>query len=330
MVALNAHDLTIGYRQGRHDTVVMEGLDLVLKPGKLTALLGANGRGKSTLMRTLAGSQPRLGGRIEYGGRDIDKMSRKELSRMLSLVYTDRTQAGGLTVKELVSLGRQPYTGFFGRLDDEDRMVVDAAMDASGIRHKQDNFLAELSDGERQKAMIAKVLAQETPVVMLDEPTAFLDVASKADVVKLLHSLAHDKGKAVLLSTHDVSQALLLADELWVITADRQIEQGFTEDLVLGGVMQKMWNGGNASFNMSVGDFDVELPVVLTVNLDCHDMQLRHWIGNALRRNGFGLDAKSDVRVEAKGRNEIIVTRRGRQSTCGSISETLEQLREGR
>lgn len=326
MVALSTHDLVIGYRHGKHDTVIMDGLDLELKPGRLTALLGANGKGKSTLMRTLAGSQPRLSGHIEYAGRDIDTLSRKELSRMLSLVYTDRTQAGGLTVKELVSLGRQPYTGFFGRLDDKDRDVVDSAMSASGIRHKQDCFLAELSDGERQKAMIAKVLAQETPVIMLDEPTAFLDVASKADVVKLLHSLAHDNGKAVLLSTHDISQALLLADELWIITADRQILQGFTEDMILDGVMQKMWDGGSARFNMSIGDFDVDSPIVSSVSLDCRDMQLRHWICNALRRNGVGVADNCDIHVEVRGKNEIIKTYGGRQTVCGSIRELIESI----
>ena len=185
---LYTQGLSIGYRTGSHESVVMQGLDLQLRGQRLTALLGRNGIGKSTLLRTIAGSQPALAGRVLFAGRGVEEYSQREMSRLLSLVYTDRTQTGGLTVRQLVSLGRYPHTGFLGRLDKHDKEVVENAMSATAIAHKATAFVAELSDGERQRAMIAKALAQETPVIVLDEPTAFLDVASRIEVMSLLHT----------------------------------------------------------------------------------------------------------------------------------------------
>ena len=249
------HDLAVGYRNGKRQVVLLEGLNLVLETGKLVALLGQNGAGKSTLLRALTGDERPLAGTIEADGRDLSELSQKDRSRLIALVSTERIQAGALTVKELVGLGRQPHTGFLGRLDNEDHEVVQQAMADAGIIGKADEYMASLSDGERQKAMIARALAQQTPVIILDEPTAFLDVASRIETMRLLQTLAHDRGKAVLLSSHDISQSLMLADELWLITTDRQVITGGTRDLVEGGAMDRLFSNREIHFNPQILDY---------------------------------------------------------------------------
>ena len=251
----STHDLAVGYRNGSELVILLEGLNLALERGKLVALLGQNGAGKSTLLRTLTCDASAMAGQIKVDGKDISSMSQKDRSRLIGLVSTERIQAGALTVTELVGLGRQPHTGFLGRMDEDDRRIVRQAMVDAGIIGKADSYVASLSDGERQKAMIAKALAQETPIIILDEPTAFLDVASRIETMRLLQTLAHDRGKAVLLSSHDISQSLLLADELWLITTDRQVLTGTTQKLVADGAMDSLFNNRDIHFNPNILDY---------------------------------------------------------------------------
>ena len=252
---LTTRGLAVGYRNGKQQVTLLKGLDLILEQGKLVALLGQNGAGKSTLLRALTCDEHPLEGDIEVNGRNLLQMSQKDRSQLIGLVSTERIQAGALTVRELVALGRQPHTGFLGRLDDEDREIVSHAMADAGIIGKADEYMASLSDGERQKAMIARALAQQTPIIILDEPTAFLDVASRIETMRLLQSLAHDRGKAVLLSSHDISQSLMLADELWLITTDRQILTGSPGELVAGGAMDRLFSGRDIHFNPQILDY---------------------------------------------------------------------------
>lgn len=249
------HDLAVGYRNGKNEVTLLKDLNLSLEKGKLVALLGQNGAGKSTLLRALTCDERPLAGTIEVNGRNLLEMSQKDRSRLIGLVSTERIQAGALTVTELVGLGRQPHTGFLGRLDDEDRAIVRQAMEDSGIIGKAGEYVASLSDGERQKAMIAKALAQQTPIIILDEPTAFLDVASRIETMRLLQTLAHDRGKAVLLSSHDISQSLMLADELWLITTDRQVITGNTRQLVADGAMDHLFDNRSIHFNPQILDY---------------------------------------------------------------------------
>ena len=252
---LTTQDLTVGYCNGNRQVALLNNLNLHLDKGKLVALLGQNGAGKSTLLRALTCDEPPLSGSIMVNGKPLAEMSQKERSRILGLVSTERIQAGALTVTELVGLGRQPHTGFLGRMDDEDREVVRQSMADAGIIDKADDYIASLSDGERQKAMIARALAQQTPIIILDEPTAFLDVASRIETMRLLQTLAHDRGKAVLLSSHDISQSLMLADELWLITTDRQVLTGSTADLVASGAMDRLFNNSDIHFNSQILDY---------------------------------------------------------------------------
>ena len=205
---IRTRNLSIGYvLKGGHLKLVHDALDLNLYPGEVTCLLGLNGAGKSTLLRTLCGFQPSLGGEIELKGKPLASYSQGDFSRMVGVVLTEKTNAGGITVYELVSLGRHPYTGFFGQLRQDDRRIIEESLAAAGIAHKARNYVSELSDGERQKAMIAKALAQQCPIILLDEPTAFLDVTSRIETMVLLHKLAVEQQKAILLSTHDLDLA---------------------------------------------------------------------------------------------------------------------------
>ena len=213
MTAITTNRLTVGYRGHR----VVEDISLSLPCGRLVCLLGPNGAGKSTLLRTLCGFQPPIAGTVTISGNDITTMSAAEVARLVSVVLTDRPLTPSLTAAEMVGMGRAPYTGFWGRLSDDDRRLVSEAMQTVGIAPLATRRMGQLSDGELQKVMIAKALAQHTPVIVLDEPTAFLDYPSKVAVMKTLARLAHDEGKTILMSTHDLELAAQLGDELMKI-----------------------------------------------------------------------------------------------------------------
>ncbi len=320
---LQLNGITAGYTVGRHSTEIVTDINLTLYSGQMVSLLGANGAGKSTLLRTVAGTQPPLKGSVTVDGHDLASISRKALSRLISVVTTDRTMAGGLTVAELVGLGRQPHTGFIGRLGDNDRAAVAEAMHAVGISHKAECFVAELSDGERQKAMIARAVAQATPIILLDEPTSFLDVASRTDVLQLLHWLAADSGKAILLSSHDVALSLALSDRLWLLRNDGHITEGQTEDLILDGQMSHLFSDRNVAFDLSTGEFCAAMVGAQKgVNLDCSDTNLRHWLVNALRRNGYAVADSAAIKITAVSPTDILVG----DTRCNSIGAMLHAL----
>ena len=216
--------LSIGYRQKTDSRKVLKDINLSIFSGELVCLLGPNGIGKSTLLRTLSGLLPKLSGTIMINGRALEEYSEKELSKQVGVVLTDHPQLRNMRVEELVALGRSPYTNFFGGLSSEDKVFVDEAISLVGIDKLRGRMIRELSDGERQKVMIARALAQQTPVIILDEPTAFLDFPSKVEVMKLLRNLAHDMHKTILLSTHDLDLAVRLADTLLQV-ADSGIQK---------------------------------------------------------------------------------------------------------
>ena len=209
--------LSVGYKVGH--TVVSD-INLTLQSGKLACLIGENGVGKSTLLKTLTGFLPKLEGSLLLDGKDISEFSQRALARQISIVLTQKPDVQNLTVEEIVGLGRSPYTGFFGKLHANDQQIVDESITAVGIEKLKNRMIQTLSDGERQKVMIAKALAQQTPVIFLDEPTAFLDFSSKVETFQLLQRMAHEMGKLVLLSTHDLELAVRFSDTLLQVNGD--------------------------------------------------------------------------------------------------------------
>jgi len=233
-------NLSIGYRGKNGTRVVAAGINAAIRSGELTCLLGANGVGKSTLLRTLSAFQPKLDGDVLIEEREITTFSDKELSRMIGVVLTEKPDIRNMSVRELVALGRSPYTGFWGTLHDDDWQVVDEAVRAVRIEPLRDRMIHTLSDGERQKVMIAKALAQQTPVIYLDEPTAFLDFPSKVEMMQLLRQLAQMQQKTIFLSTHDFELALQVADTLWLMEkddSDTRLHIGTSQQLAQDGVL---------------------------------------------------------------------------------------------
>lgn len=214
---LELRNLYIGYADDTKRSIVAETLNASLPRGVLACLIGANGVGKSTLMRTMAAFQPPLRGEVCIDGKSVADYSAKELSEKIGVVLTERNMSADLTVEEVVGLGRIPYTTFWGTLTQADRRIVDEALAWVAIEELRYRKLHQLSDGERQKVMIAKALAQQTPVIFLDEPTAFLDYPSKIAMMQLLRRLAHEQHKLILLSTHDLEIAFQTADYIWLL-----------------------------------------------------------------------------------------------------------------
>ncbi len=210
-MVINLSQLSVGYSLSHP---VISDINLELRSGQLACLIGENGIGKSTLLKTLTGFLPKLKGSLLLGNRDIESFSQRELARQVSIVLTQKPDVQNLTIEEIIGLGRSPYTGFFGRLRAEDRKVVDDAIATMGIEKLRGRMIQNLSDGERQKVMIAKALAQETSIILLDEPTAFLDFPSKAETFQSLQRMAHERDKLILLSTHDLELAVRFADSL--------------------------------------------------------------------------------------------------------------------
>lgn len=215
---ISLSQLSVGYTLSHP---VISDINLELRSGQLACLIGENGIGKSTLLKTLTGFLPKLKGSLLLGNRDIDSFSQRELARQVSIVLTQKPDVQNLTIEEIIGLGRSPYTGFFGRLRAEDRKVVDDAIATMGIEKLRGRMIQTLSDGERQKVMIAKALAQETSIILLDEPTAFLDFPSKAETFQSLQRMAHERDKLILLSTHDLELAVRFADSLLEVKSGR-------------------------------------------------------------------------------------------------------------
>jgi len=331
-VTLKATGLGIGYSDGRSPaTLLHENLNLELRAGELTYLLGPNGAGKSTLIRTLVGFQPRLVGEVSIGGKPIKGYSQGEYAKLVSVVLTERSLVGGMTVRELVGMGRYPHTGYFGILRTKDHRVVERAIAKVGIADLAAKYVSDLSDGERQKAMIAKALAQETPIIILDEPTAFLDLPSKIEVMVLLHNLAVETKKSILLSTHDLELALQLADRLWLLAKGRELVSGVPEDLVLSGEFNSFFEREGILFDKETGSFRVHNPIAKSVHITGAGVEAQ-WVANALVRNGFtpSADPEAEYRVEVSEEcpGEYLVYRNSEKMfTANSIENLLKLLK---
>lgn len=255
MEALTLESLTVGYAARHGLRPVASGLSATLPAASLTALIGTNGAGKSTLLRTLSGLQPPLAGTCRWQGTPLSAMSPSRLSRQVAVVLTARPDTAYLTAREAVESGRIPYTSFSGRLSARDRQAVDDALREAGADHLSGRRLSSLSDGERQRVMIAKALAQETPAILLDEPTAFLDFPGKVGVMRLLRRLAHECGKTVLLTTHDLELAFQLADRLWLLTP-AGLTEGTPRQLADAGQLDALFRTSGVCFDKSALRFD--------------------------------------------------------------------------
>jgi len=325
---LSARNLSIGYpsRTGGAPRVVSGGLSLSLHRGELVCLIGPNGAGKSTLMRTLAAMQPPIGGQVLLGDADLFSLAPQERARRLAVVLTERVTAGLLTARELVGLGRHPYTDWLGRLKEEDEAAIDKALLAAAATDLAMRRVSELSDGERQRVMLARALAQEPDVLILDEITAFLDLPRRVDAMHILQRVAHLENKAVLLSSHDLDLALRTADAVWLISREGVLVTGAPEDLVLSGAFASTFAAEGVVFDPARGSFEILLTGRGEVSVDAEGI-VAEWTRRALERAGFRLvaDAPDRVRVATDGGiHQWISSRDGQVATHASIHELVK------
>jgi len=329
--AIQTRDLSIGYRASRKaDVVIAENLNLSVKRGELVGLLGSNGAGKSTLLRTLAGMQKPLSGQVLLVGEDAHRIKSRALARHLSVVLTDRPNIGLMNGYALVALGRHPYTDWTGRLTQYDEAVVRWAVDAVHAGDIADKPVMELSDGQRQKLMIARALAQESDVILLDEPTAYLDLPRRVETMHLLKHLAHETKRAILLSTHDLDLALRSTDTLWLM-AEGRIRSGSPEDLILSNAFEETFRSQGIRFDKRTGAFWANTSQPTAIYVQGNGIPYI-WTCRALERNQFSVadtPTATHIKIEQQDEQVVWVLVVGQQQTTYlSIQALLSAIKE--
>ncbi len=296
---LTTRDLEIGFLKppGKPNISLMKGISVKARKGELVAMIGQNGIGKSTLLRTLVQLHPALSGNVILNNKNIEKYTRQELARQLGFVSTEIINAGNLSVYDLVALGRFPYTNWLGNINNEDRFMIDHSIELVDLAHKRDKMLTEISDGERQRAMIARTLSQDTDLLILDEPTAFLDLPNRYEVLKLLRDLSC-KGKTIIFSTHDLNLVIDQVDKIWMMTEGGMIE-GAPEDLILSDSFNSVFPGSSLIFNKESGRFDYPADRLHEVYIE-GEGELKAWTAKAMERKGY-------LPIEKGGNAEISV-----------------------
>ena len=329
---LQTSALSIGYKNGgKTPKVIADQLNLQLSAGEFVCLVGPNGVGKSTLLRTLTGLQPKLAGEIQLSGRKLESYRPRDLANQVSVVLTSPISVGAMRVDELAAMGRFPFTGLFDRMAEHDWEVVHETLRVVGVDKLSHRYVHTLSDGERQKVMIARALAQEPRLLVLDEPTAYLDLPGRVVVMNLLHDLASGHDKAVLTSTHDLELALRHADRIWLMDDEGQISQGAPEDLVLNGSFAQTFNRAGVLFDPLSGTFDTQNSGSKSVFLEGQGSELI-WTKRALHRAGYDVDEEwipGSPRVCVRAQNGTItwqVEHDGQIKTFLSIYDLLQSL----
>ena len=287
-LTIELRHLSTGYTERRRSVVISPDLSLSIRPGEIVMLMGPNGSGKSTLMHTMAGLLPPLAGEVQLGEKPLSSLTMKEVARQLSLVLTERIPAGNMDVWEVVTIGRYPYTGFRGVLSTEDKRICEEALATCRLTELRERIFDTLSDGEKQRVMIARALAQETPLILLDEPTAHLDLPSRLEVTTMLRTLAHKLGKSILISTHELDLALGWADTIWLLDRSGAITAKAPEDLILDGDIERVFGDPRLRFDSERGEFSIAEEPGQQIHLTGEGLRYS-WTCRALHRLGYGI-----------------------------------------
>lgn len=296
-IVLQTTDLDAGYGKGAQRRSVLNHINISLKTGELVCFMGPNGVGKSTLLRTLTGVQPALSGNVDILGTNLTKLSAADMATNVAMVLTDKTNAGNLTGREIVALGRYPYLGWNLVFTEEDEIKIEEAIERTNIASFCDKKIVELSDGQVQKIMIARALCQDTPIMILDEPTAHLDLNNRVEIINLLRELVKTTNKAVLMATHELDLALQSSDRLWLAGYNHPIEEGFPEDMVLNGKIDQVFE--LKGFDLKTGHLHKKS---LGKKVQLYgEGYLYLWTKNALERTGYEIDENAFVRIDIHG-----------------------------
>ncbi|MEP3390553.1 MAG: ABC transporter ATP-binding protein [Reichenbachiella sp.] len=286
MTSLKIIGLNVGYATKE----IAKNINLTLGGGQLVCLLGQNGVGKSTLLRTLSNLQEPLAGRIKVDAKDINSLDRRELATKLGIITTEKIGMSNMTARELVALGRYPYTNWIGQESAEDTRIIEEAISRCRINYIENSKLSAISDGQFQKAMVARVLAQDTDIILMDEPTAHLDVVNRVEMFQLLQSIKNETGKSILISTHELDLSMQFADELWLMNFNAPIITGTPEDLGLSGEIEKVFFHEEFHLDSRTGQIKLKQEVKQYFHLIGEDKSI-HWVQKALERKGYGVSA---------------------------------------
>lgn len=289
---IHIKNLSVGYQNGTEKNMVITNLNTTVMPGELIGVIGQNGIGKSTLLRTITRLQEPISGQVLIHEKDISEYHRATFSQKVSFVSTEIIKLNHCTVRELVAFGRSPYTNWFGKISHDDDVIIDEAIEMVGLSALASRNINQISDGERQRVMIARTLAQDTDIIVLDEPTAFLDLPNKFEVVHLLSELTRKKGKTILFSSHDLTIAMKEADRLWLILPDKFIE-GSPEDLVLQHKISDIFKQTRLKFDPKKGDFSIRRKSVGSCKLIGKGTPYI-WTKRALERLGFEAESQTE------------------------------------
>lgn len=328
---LKVSNLSIGYKGGTAQEKRVAGpISLEMDSGELICLLGPNGVGKSTFLRTISGLQNAIEGKVELDGENVAKLRPAQTAKKLSLVLTDSVKSGNLDVYSLVSLGRFPYSGWLGRLTAEDKKTIQWAIESTHIEQFLNRKIGQLSDGECQKVMLARALAQNTPLIILDEPTAHLDLPSRIELMRLLHQLAKKTKKAILISTHELDLALQVADKIWLLKRDGTLDCGTPEDLVLNGTFESAFDKAGIVFDKTTGTFNIHQNKGKSIFVAGNNAAA-FWTKRALQRYGFAISddagaAFSVEVIETETGLKWLSKKAGNISECYSIDTFLRSL----
>lgn len=325
---LSTSGLSIGYHHGASARCIASELDLVVQAGEFICLLGPNGTGKSTLIRSLGGMQPPLRGSILISGSDFHRIPPRQRARLVSVVLTESLPMGIMDAYSMVALGRHPYSGWFGALQAKDHARIQWALDAVGATDLARRQVGELSDGERQKISIARALAQESQVMLLDEPTAFLDLPRRVELMRILRDLAHSQGLALLLSTHDLDLALRFADRLWVLNHKGELIQGYPEAIAMSGDFARVFESENLDWDPTIGSFRAHPVPCLQAKVE-GDGVAALWTKRALERLGFGLTQDAEEAafcIRITDADEWQTSRNGEVQAFPNIARLIEWI----
>ncbi len=327
---LVTENLCLGYynKEGRL-YLLQKDINESLVEGELVCLIGPNGSGKSTLIRTIAGLQKPVGGKVFIGSQEINQLTNTEKSKRLSIVLTDKAVIGNITVSEIVALGRYNYTNWIGTLEKEDRGKISGSLTKVGLREFENRRYDTLSDGEKQRVFIAKGLASDAPVMLLDEPTAHLDIPNKAGILSLLRKLAHKSNRAVLVATHELDLTLRLADVIWFLLPDKSIFKSTPEELIFSGKLDEIFGNELVSFHASSGTFSMNTEYIGSVSLE-GEGELLEITARALDRIGIriNLHGQNDPVKVYVDNDHWIIDRKGKKSESFFLVETCRILRK--
>ncbi len=298
-----AKNITIGY--GKY--VVQSALNLSAHESDLICLIGTNGAGKSTLLRSLVALQPLLGGDVFINGKSISKLNNHQRSKLFALVLTDKVDIENLSVFELVAMGRFPHTNWAGALTTHDKEIIEKAINDVNLSHKSSSKINEISDGEKQRAIIAKALAQDTPLILLDEPTAHLDLPNRIEIMMLLRRLSVTTKKTFILSTHELDLAIQMSDRIWLMTKDG-VNIGIPEDLMLSGMFQRAFGSNTFSFDPIDGRCHIKQytgTMRIKITADDNAQIQKAWLERAFIRIGINVDENSDIEIHCNDKGYI-------------------------